>query len=448
MNIPFGAHQSDLNQDIARDLAHVLHPNHAVQEPVDFIIHRAEGIRLFDAEGRSFIDGRSQLNCVNLGYGHERLVRAVQDQVAELPYLSMFYQFSHPGVIECAERLTAAAPGDLEQVLFTTSGSEGIEMALALTRLYWSRMGRNRTKIISRYTGYHGATSGAVSATGMAMGGQSSMQRLIAGHVHIPAPDLFRDGADMDPEDYGARAAEQLAQTIELEGPDSVAAFIAEPVLGVGGYVPPPPGYWQRVREICDHYGVLLILDEVMTGFHRTGPRFAAEHWGIVPDMLVVGKGINSCYVPCGGVVIRQGITDVLAGAKLPGFTHSGHPLAMAASNAAFDAYDQDGIEGNVARISTLMMARLRAEFLPLPYVGQVEGIGLMMALELVGTPGTRERPEDAMLQGVVRAALEKGLILRARNGRIALCPPLITTESDAHAMLDILYPLIRDLAQ
>jgi len=429
-----------------QDRAHVIHPNHPLGEGVDFVIARGEGVRLYDVAGREFLDGRSQLNCANLGYGHPRLIAAIKQQVEQLPYLSLFYQFSHPQVIECARRLAAGAPGDLDHVLFTSGGSEAIEAAFSIVRLYWSRLGSTRTKIISRYKGYHGATSGAAAATGMPMGGAASLQRAIPGHVHIPAPNYYRDGNGMDEAAYAKFAAQQLAQTIELEGPESVAAFIAEPVIGVGGYIPPPADYWPLVRQVCNEHGVLLILDEVMTGFHRTGPRFAADHWRIAPDIMIVGKGINGCYIPCGGAVISQRIANVLSGAKLSGFTHTGHPLAMAASNAAFDAFEQDGIEANVRRIGALVMERLRGEFLPLPRVGAVEGLGLMLGIELVDDKVCKTRLPDLALQQVVNAALAQGLIIRGRDSRLALCPPLIVSEADAMRMLDILLPLLRDL--
>jgi adenosylmethionine-8-amino-7-oxononanoate aminotransferase len=251
----------------------------------------------------------------------------------------------------------------------------------------------------------------------------------------------------MDEEAYARLAADQLAEAIALEGPDSVAAFVAEPIIGVGGYVPPPPGYWPRIREVCDHYDVLLILDEVMTGFYRTGTPFAADNWGLVPDILVTGKGINSCYVPCGAAVISTRIADVLAGAKLSGFTHTGHPLATATVNATFDAFEHDGIPANVGSMHAVMMTRLRSEFMALPNVSTVEGLGLMIGLELVADKADRSQLPDAVVQGVVNKALDSGLIIRARDGRLALCPPLIIAEAEVHDMLDILYPLIRNLA-
>lgn len=425
------------------DREHVIHPNHPLGTAVEFNIVRAEGVRLFDAEGRAFLDGRSQLNCANLGYGHPRLVRAIQEQVQSLPYLSIFYQFTHPQVVQCATRLAAGAPGDLRQVLFTSGGSEAFESALAAIRLYWARLGRGKTKIISRYQGYHGATSGAISATGMPMGGANSIQRPLPGHIHIAAPRPVHHSAE-DEALQARRAADQLEEVIEREGADSVAAFVAEPVIGVGGYIPPPAGYWPLVRQICDRHGVLLVLDEVMTGFHRTGPRFAAQHWGIVPDIMILGKGINGCYVPCGAALFSRRIMDVLSGAKLSGFTHSGHPLAMAAANAAFDAYEQDGIEAHVQKMHAALMERLRTEFLRLPAVAAVEGLGLMLAIEL--RRGSDAQLADQALQNVVAAALRNGLIIRGRNSRLALCPPLVVSEAEAMSMLDILYPLLREV--
>ena len=425
------------------DRRHVIHPNHPLGEEVEFIVTRGQGVRLYDDQGRELLDGRSQLNCANLGYGHPRLVRAIQEQVAELPYLSIFYQFSHPQVIRYASRLTACAPGDLDQVLFTSGGSEALEAALAAIRLYWQRMGRSKSKVISRYRGYHGATTAAMSATGMPMGGASSIQRLLPGHVHIAAPVSLHH-SELDEQAQAQQAADQLEQAIQSEGADSVAAYIAEPVIGVGGYIPPPACYWPLARKICDRYAVLLVMDEVMTGFHRTGPRFAANHWDVVPDIMIVGKGINGCYVPCGGALFSRRITDVLRGAKLSGFTHTGHPLAMAAANAALDAYEQDGIETNVRTVHAAVMARLQGEFLDLPQVAAVEGLGLMLAMELVDREGNG-LPEAA-LQQIVAGALQQGLIIRGRHARLAFCPPLIVSEADAMLMLDILYPLIRDL--
>jgi adenosylmethionine-8-amino-7-oxononanoate aminotransferase len=222
---------------------------------------------------------------------------------------------------------------------------------------------------------------------------------------------------------------------------------VAEPVIGVGGYIPPPPGYWPLIRAICDHHGVLLVLDEVMTGFHRTGPRFAANHWNLEPDIMIVGKGINGCYVPCGGALVSRRITDVLSGAKLSGFTHTGHPLAMSTSNAAFDAFEQDGIEANVLRISAALMERLHRDFLPLRHVSAVEGLGLMIAIELTADKAARTALPDEALQEIVSAALRGGLVVRARQSRLALCPPLIVSEADAMLMLDVLYPIIRNLS-
>ncbi|MCU1437822.1 MAG: Aspartate aminotransferase family protein [Naasia sp.] len=429
------------------DHAHVVHPNYPFGKSAEVVLVRGEGIRLFDSEGKSYIDGRSQLNCANLGYGHPRLIEAMKAQLDELQYASIFYQFTHPQVVSAAERIIASAPAGLKHILFTSGGSEAVESALTIARLYWSRVGRaQKTKVLSRYDGYHGATSEASAATGMAMGGFDGMINR-PGHVHAPAVNYFRSGRGMQPEEYGRFAAQQLVEIIQAEGPETIAAFIGEPIVGAGGHVPPPPGYWSAVREICDRYDILLILDEVMTGFHRTGPRFASEHWSVAPDILVVGKGINGSYAPCGATIFSETIGHALEGAKLTGFTHTGHPLAMAAVNATLDALELDGIPENVADMSGILMNRLEKEFLPLPRVGAAEGMGLMVTLQLVADKQSQQPLGDEVVQKeVVAGALRRGLIVRARNGRIALCPPLIVSEAEIHEILDILHPLVKNL--
>ena len=441
-------HTVDTEDVLAADHRHVVHPNFPFGGQAEIVLTRGEGVRLFDSTGKSYIDGRSQLNCVNLGYGHPRLIGAMKEQLDELQYASIFYQFTHPQVARAAGRLIASAPSGLQHVLFTSGGSEAVESALNIARLHWTRRGRaQKTKIISRYDGYHGATAGAVAATGMAMGGFDGIVRRAPGHIHAPALNHFRHGRGMEPEEYGRLAVQQLVDIIEAEGPETIAAFIGEPVVGAGGHVPPPPGYWKAIREVCDRYEILLILDEVMTGFHRTGPRFACDNWSVSPDIMAVGKGINGSYVPCGATIFSQAIGKTLEGAGLTGFTHSGHPLAMAAVNAALDAFEQDGIQENVAAMSRVLMQRLRDEFLPLPRVGTVEGLGLMTAMHLVSDKKSNQPLADDIVQrDVVRAALQHGLIVRARAGRIALCPPLTVSEPEIHEILDILYPLVSRL--
>lgn len=441
---------SDLERSelIQADADHLIHPNHPIGEPVEFVITRGEGIRLFDADGRAFIDGRSQLNCANLGYGYGRLVTAMQAQLDELQYLAIFYQFTHPQAVRAATRIAQLAPGDLNHVMFTSGGSEANETAMSLVRLFWARRGdAERQKILTRYSAYHGGTLSAMSATGMEMAGRPGIQRLVPGFIHAPAINYSRYRTSLTPEQYCDLAIDQLREIIEAEGPGTIAAFIGEPVVGVGGYLPPPPGYWPRVRELCDEYGILMIVDEVMTGFHRTGAPLAVNHWDVTPDLLVLGKGINASYAPCGATVLSDEIFEAIRGVKVSGFTHSAHPVAMAAVNATLDAFELDGIPGNVALTSRSMRERLEREFLPLPHVGATEGLGLMLAIELVTDKVTnRPIPNEILQHQIVDRALERGLIIRGRSGRVALCPPLIATVDEGDEILDILFDLIAGL--
>jgi adenosylmethionine-8-amino-7-oxononanoate aminotransferase len=267
----------------------------------------------------------------------------------------------------------------------------------------------------------------------MPMGGMPGLPAIVPGHVHIPPPYPFRDGAD------ARTAADALAAAIEAEPPGTVAAFLAEPLLGVGGYLAPPEGYWPLVREVCDAYGVLLIVDEVMTGFRRTGPMFACDHWGLVPDLLVMGKGMNGSYVPCGAVAIGGRIEETIQGVSLSGFTHAGHPLAMAAVNAALDVYLDPAFEPRLAEVAAYARRRLEAEFLEIPCVGDVDGLGLMLALDL-------DLPADRMAR-IVDVALTRGLITRGRDGRLSFSPPLVITREEVDLALDQLHEVLVEVS-
>ena len=423
-----------LSDDIlALDRRHLVHPYLPVGDTAYVVFERGEGVFLHDVNGRRYLDARSQLNCVNLGYGHRGLIEAIESQVEQLAYVSLFYGFTHPQAVTAASRLASLLPGDLDRIAFTSGGSEAIEQALALVRLYWSKVDPARTTVISRLRGYHGNTAGAMSATGMPMGGMPGLPAIVPGHVHIPPPYPFRDGAD------ARAAADALAAAIQAEPAGTVAAFLAEPLLGVGGYLAPPEGYWPLVREVCDAYGVLLIVDEVMTGFRRTGPMFACDHWGLVPDLLVMGKGMNGSYVPCGAVAIGGRIEEAIQGVSLSGFTHAGHPLAMAAVNAALDVYLDPAFEPRLAEVAAHARQRLEAEFLEIPCVGDVDGLGLMLALDL-------DLPADRMAR-IVEVALGRGLITRGRDGRLSFSPPLVITREEVDMALDQLHEVLVEVS-
>jgi putrescine aminotransferase len=418
--------ESDL---LELDRRHLVHPYLPVGDAAHVVFQRGEGVFLYDVDGRRYLDARSQLNCVNLGYGHPALNAAIAAQLEQVAYVSLFYGFTHPQAVTAAARLAALTPGDLDRIAFTSGGSEAIEQALALVRLYWSKVDPARTTVISRLRGYHGNTAGAMSATGMPMGGMPGLPEIVPGHVRIPPPYPFRDGAD------ARAAADTLAAAIEHEPRGTVAAFLAEPLLGVGGYLAPPAGYWPLVREVCDAYGVLLIVDEVMTGFRRTGPMFACDHWGLVPDLLVMGKGMNGSYVPCGALAIGGRVGAAIEGASLSGFTHGGHPLATAAVNAALDVYLDPAFEPRLADVASYVRSRLESEFLELPVVADIDGLGLMLGLELDLSP---ERTTD-----LVDRALERGLIVRGRDGRLSFSPPLVISREEADMALDLLHEVL-----
>jgi putrescine aminotransferase len=430
---------------LGMDADHLIRFNTPVGTGATIAIERAEGVWLYDTEGNRYLDGRSQLNCVNLGHSHPSLVRAINEQAEKLQYLSTFYQFTHPLAAKVAARLAGLLPAKLNHVAFSSGGFEANEMAFMIARLYWSKEQPTKTKIISRINGYHGNTAQTMSATGMAMGGQNDIQNIVPGHVRIPAPYMYRSD-ETDEETYAETCAQHLAAMIESEGPETVAAFIAEPIVGVGGYFTPPAGYWPKIREICDHYDVLLILDEVMTGFCRTGQMFAADLYDVEPDLLTMGKGINSSYLPCGALGISDRIVEVIQGSSLSGFTHAGHPLAMAAVDAALDVYVDEDVAGTVRVMSGHVQSRFRDEFMELDVVGDVDGEGLMLALEIVENTSTKARFGAETMARITSRSLDRGLITRARGSRLAFCPPLTITRDEADQALDIMFNVLGSL--
>ena len=435
-------------QDISPDLIqldgrHLVHPLTPIGTASRVIIERGEGSWLYGMDGKAYLDGRAQLCCVNLGYGHEGLIEAIGRQVRELPYLSLFYSFGHPQAIRAAGRIAAAAPGDLNHVFFSSGGSESNELALSLVRQFWSQIKPTKQKIISFYESYHGTTAAAMTASGMGMAGMPGVPAVVGGHVHIEPPYHYRRNPDLSPDAFADQCADELAAAIEREGADSVAALIAEPVMGVGGYIPPPDKYWKLVREVCDAFDVLLIFDEVMTGFCRTGNLFAAQTYEVVPDILVMGKGITSNYVPCGGIVFNERIFDAVAGSYVTGVTNSGHPLATAACNAAMDAYETDELGANIASVSDYLMTRLREAADQMTTIGEVSGKGMMIGIDLASNKAERHPVTHDVCQKVVADAQERGLLVRARGSRVCISPPLNLTMADAEILLDRLIQAI-----
>jgi len=437
------------------DREHIVHGRWPIGENIGIVTEKSHGIYFQDTEGKEYIDGASQLLCVNLGYGQREIIDAAHKEMAKLQYGMLFHGFSNKAIIECGQKLSELVPPGLDHFSFTTGGSESIDSALKLARLYWRASGSSKYKIISLYDSYHGITSGALAATGSGKGAyERGVGSLMPGFIHIPSYYCYRCTFGLEYPGCNIRCARFLAEVIEKEGSDSIAAFIAEPELGVGGMIAPPPEYWPTVREICTKYDVLLIADEVMTGFGRTGKMFAIEHWGIKPDMMALAKGITSAYLPFGAVAFSSAIWEALKGRNFVAYTYAGHPVCAAAAIKTMEIYVRDRVVENAAEVGKYALERLRRDFEPLPCVGDANGLGLMLGMEIVADKDTRRLfdPKLNVMQKLQDQALDKGLFLRMAgisgtpSDRIVFAPPLVATTHEVDKALDILYPIVADL--
>ena len=430
------------------DLAYILHPAtvlkaHAEAGPT--ILVDGHGIYVQDLHGRQFIDGLSGLWNVNIGHGRTEIGDAVREQIGKLAFAPSFFGFSNLPSIALAKQLIAMTPPHLTRVFYTSGGSEANESAFKIARYYFKLNGQpQRFKIISRQQAYHGVSMGALSATGI-QPYRDMAAPLVPGFSFIPAPYCYRCELGLSYPACELACASALEQKLQEEGPDTVAAFIGEPIMGAGGAIVPPSEYWPTIEAICRKYGVLLILDEVITGFGRTGKRFALEHWDLGPDMLSLAKGISSGYVPLGASLITAEIYATLvdkapAGAPFPhGFTYNGHPVACVAALKNLDIIEQEQLIEQAAEVGAYFQERLRG-FLDHPLVGDVRGLGLIAGVELVRDKGSKERFEPSGNAGavVMRLAFERGLICRAILDTIALAPPLCITKGQVDDLVRI----------
>jgi putrescine aminotransferase len=431
------------------DRDHILHPTCPVGQNLGIVFKKGRGVILQDTEDKEYIDCASQLTCVNLGYGRIEIVDAIVEQMNKLEYTTLFFGFSHVAAIECGQRLAELTPQGLDHFLFTSGGSEGTETAFKIARL-----STKKHKIISLYDSYHGVTLGSLSATGEGKGTEwHGLEPLAPGFIRIPSYYCYRCPFGKVYPSCDIQCAEFLAETIEREGSESVAAFIAEPVIGAGGTIFPPPEYWPRIREICTKYHVLLIADEVMTGFGRTGKFLALEHWGVEPDIMVMAKGITSAYFPFGAVAINDNVYNRLKGLTFSAFTHSGHPVGSAVAVKAIEIYAREKVIENSARVGKHALDRLHAEFQTLPCVGAISGLGLFIGIEVVEDKDSKTSfdPELKVPMQIQKKARESGLLIRSRNiansagDRISLSPPLTITTEEIDRALEILYPILAD---
>lgn len=409
----------------------------AIEHYGPMVIVKGRGAYVWDAQGRKYLDGLASLWNVAVGHGRREIARALSTQARQIEYAPTLLGFSSEPAQQLAARVAAMAPKGLTRVVFTSGGSEANETVIRLVRLYWRlRQRPDKIKIVALNRAYHGSSTGAASLTGLPQFHQY-YEPLLPGVVRMGRPFCYRCEFGLTYPDCALACADQLERIIQREGAETIGAFIAEPVQGVGGVVVPPPGYFERIRAICDKYDVLMVADEVITGFGRLGTRFGIEHWKAVPDMIVFAKGVTSGYIPLGGVILHERVYEAIldAGENFTlhhGFTYSGHPVACAAGLANLDIIEREGLIGRARKLAPHFKRRLGA-LARHDMVGEVRTAGLMAALELVADKAKKE-PFAAALNVPLRirkAALDRGVIVRASVDTIVVCPPLIITPAE-----------------
>jgi taurine-pyruvate aminotransferase len=429
------------NRDL--DLRHLWHANlqhRGLESRPPFEAASADGCYVFDSEGRRYLDGMAGLFCVNVGYGRREIVDAVAAQMSQLAYYPLTQ--SHGPAAQLAGHLAGLLPRCVDRVFFTNSGSEAAETALKMARQCARQLhrGENRYKIIARHRGYHGFTMGALSASGQSAR-RVAFEPLVPGFLHVPPPDHYRCSFCSTQPGCSLACADEIERVIRMEGPETVAAVIAEPTIGGGGVFPAPDGYLERLRAICDRYSVLLILDEVITGFGRTGKLFGFEHSGIRPDILVFAKGLTSAYLPLGATVASeqvfaafQGDADSLKFVQVS--TFGGHPSSCAAALANLEILTRERLWENSATVGAYLLEQLRR--IRSPWIGEVRGRGLLIGMELVSDEGKTPLPEARMAQ-LLREFREAGLLIGRSvesapgyGNVLILSPPLIISREQA----------------
>ena len=423
-----------------------MHPftdSKAMHEKGTRIITSADGCYIYDSEGGKTLDGMAGLWCVSIGYGRDELADVAAKQMRELPYYNSFFGTAHPPVIKLAAQLKRLAPDNISHVFFTGSGSESNDTNVRLVRHYWQAKGQpTKRTIISRDNAYHGSTMAAMSLGGMK--GMHAQGGIIDGIEHIMQPHWYHEAlAGETADEFGLRAAQALETKILECGADNVGAFIGEPVQGAGAVIVPPATYWPEIQRICKKYHILLIADEVITGFGRTGNWFASETLGIKADLITIAKGLSSGYMPIGGVLISERVAKVVieGGEFAHGYTYSGHPVAAAVASANLSIIEDEGMIAQVRDETGPYLQQRLAELLDHPLVGQVRGIGLMAAVELVQDKESHTNyPKEVGIGGICRDyALANGLVMRAVGDSMILCPPLIISKLEIDELIEII---------
>lgn len=428
----------------ALDAAHHMHPfthgNELEQKGVR-VITRAKGVTLTDSEGNDILDAMGGLWCVNIGYGREELAQAAARQMRELPFYNTFFQTTHVPVIALSAKLAELAPGDLNQVFYAGSGSEANDTNIRMVRTYWAQMGQpERNVIISRKNAYHGSSVGSGSLGGMSgMHAQGGLP--IPDIHHIDQPYWYGEGGDSDPEEFGLARARLLEEKIEELGAHRVAAFIAEPIQGAGGVIIPPASYWPEIQRICDKYGILLIADEVICGFGRTGSWFGSQTLNIRPDIMTIAKGLSSGYAPIGGSIVSDKIAKVMNDCEFNhGYTYSGHPVSCAVALENLRILEEEKIVERVAEETGPYLQEKWQALADHPLVGEAQIVGMMGSLAL--TPHKESRAKfaaDAGTAGYIcrERCFANNLVMRHVGDRMIISPPLVITKEEIDTLAE-----------
>jgi len=428
----------------AIDAAHHMHPFTAGAELAEKgarVITRADGVTLTDSEGNQILDAMAGLWCVNIGYGRDELADAAARQMRELPYYNTFFQTTHVPAIALAKKLAELAPGDLNHVFYASSGSEANDTNIRLVRTYWDEKGKPEKKvIISRHNAYHGSSVGSASLGGMSgMHAQGGLP--IPDIAYIDQPHWYADGGDMSPEEFGLERARQLEKKIEELGENRVAAFIAEPVQGAGGVIIPPETYWPEIQRICDEHEILLIADEVICGFGRTGNWFGSQTYNIRPDIMTIAKGLSSGYAPIGGSLVSDEVAAVIGATEFNhGYTYSGHPVSCAVALENLRIMEEENLVGHVQNVAAPYLKEKWEALADHPFVGEAKVVGMMASIAL--TPEKSSRAKFASDAGTVgfmcrERSFANNLIMRHVGDRMIIAPPLVLQPSDIDTLID-----------
>ena len=417
----------------------------------ELVIERAEGVWVWTERGKKLLDGFAGLAVVNVGHGRREIAEAIAEQTVRLAYYPTTRQFSNRPAAQLAEKLAALTPGDLEYSFFAVSGAEANERAMQMARHYWLASGKpTKHKVISLEGGYHGGTTGTFAVCGLPHLVEPYAALHVPGFAKVTPPYPFRDRGKGTDEELVQRRARELRQAIVAEGPETVSAVIMEPVISSGGFIMPPIGWLRAVRAICDELDVLMIADEVITGFGRTGRWFACEHDGIVPDLMTVAKGITSGYIPLSAAIARRRLADAFPDdAKQenvhPG-TYAAHPVACAAALANIQIMEKDNLVANAAAMGARLRDGLQQAIGKRRIVGEVRGRGLMVCAELVAPDGSGRPLDKELVARLDRKAWDRGAIVYARGQVVRLAPPLCITAAEVDQLVDVVAASIEEL--